>query len=115
MTDPRPFMNREHPKWKPEETIVAEYGAKAQDVGPTVLQEAQELIHGQRQSDYGEPSRNFADIAAGWSVIAGTDISAKQVALMMGWLKMCRLKQSPGHRDSWLDLAGYVGIGADRL
>lgn len=96
------------------EPIMAEY-TPSHYYSKTVLEEAQELIHGERQADYGEPSKNFEDIAAGWSVIAGTELTAKQVALMMCWLKSCRLLKSPNHRDSWLDLAGYVGIGADRL
>lgn len=80
----------------------------------TVLEEAQNLIYGQRQKDYGNARKNFSDIAKGWSVVAGTEISGEQVALMMTWLKICRantgLKAGAGvHRDSAVDIAGYAG------
>jgi len=81
----------------------------------TVLEQAQELIHGERQKDYGEPKVNFERIAKGWSVIFGQEVTPVQVCLAMDWLKTARLIESPNHRDSWLDKAGYIGIGADRL
>lgn len=76
---------------------------------PTMLEEAQKLIYGARQKDYGPAKKNFEDIAAIWSVVIGIPISAEQVALCMIGLKMARIVKTPGHRDSWVDIAGYVG------
>jgi hypothetical protein len=79
------------------------------DVKQSILQSAHELINGQRRKDYGHPSENFADIAAMWAVILGAPVAPEQVILCMIALKMCRLKNSLDHADSWLDVAGYVG------
>ncbi|MEY4332821.1 MAG: phage Yecey3 [Bacteroidota bacterium] len=76
----------------------------------TILEEAQSLIYGDREKDYGKTSDNFADIAKGWEVITKTSITPEQVALMMAWLKICRAnKDNCGKRDSYVDLAGYAG------
>jgi hypothetical protein len=77
---------------------------------PTVLQEAESLIYGDREKDYGKTSDNFADIAKGWEVIAKTTITPEQVGLMMAWLKICRAnKDNCEKRDSLVDLCGYAG------
>jgi uncharacterized protein DUF6378 len=34
------------------------------------------------------------------------------VALCLGAMKIARLTAAPGHRDSWIDLAGYAACGA---
>lgn len=76
----------------------------------TVLQEAESLIYGDREKDYGKTSDNFADIAKGWEVITKTTITPEQVGLMMAWLKICRAnKDNCEKRDSLVDLAGYAG------
>lgn len=76
----------------------------------TVLEEAQSLIYGDREKDYGKTSENFADIAKGWSVLFKTTVTAEQVALAMAWLKICRAnKDNCGKRDSYVDCAGYMG------
>lgn len=75
----------------------------------TILDEAKGLIYGDRQDQYGDALTSFGNIADGWSVIAGTEITAEQVCMMMGWLKMMRLLNQPTHHDSVVDLAGYAG------
>lgn len=76
----------------------------------TVLAEAENLIYGDREKDYGKVSDNFADIAKGWQVIVKTNITPEQVGLMMAWLKICRAnKDNCEKRDSLVDLAGYAG------
>ena len=82
------------------------------EIGQAVLVEAAKLISGERQVDYGTPQKNLERIAAGWEQILDVPIRPDQVALCMAWLKMARLINSPEHRDSWVDLAGYTGIGA---
>ena len=73
-----------------------------------ITQEADALVNGDRQKDYGRPSENFQDIADIWSVILKTPVTAEQVALCMIGLKLARLKHNPQHRDSQTDICGYA-------
>lgn len=77
--------------------------------GKTVAEEAQSLVYGDREKDYGKTSDNFADIAKGWEVIFKTKITSEQVGLAMGWLKICRANQDNCEkRDSIVDCIGYM-------
>ena len=78
-----------------------------------LLKEANELINGDRHKDYGDASDNFRRIAAGWSEIVGKEIKPHEVALMMDWLKTCRLITSPDKEDSWVDKIGYGALGGE--
>lgn len=91
------------------EAPVATHFVTGEDVPETMIDEAVRLINGQRKSDYGPARKNFDDIAAIWSVVLGTAVTGEQVALCMIGLKMARLAKSIGHRDSWVDIVGYVG------
>lgn len=75
----------------------------------SILTDADAIINGDRQSDYGHPRENFENIAAIWSVLLGTKIEWHQVASCMVALKLARLINNPMHEDSWKDIAGYVG------
>ena len=77
------------------------------------LREAATIIQGARDDVYGGPEDNFARIAALWSVIFGQEITLSQVALAMAAVKMARLVNSPSHRDSWVDMAGYAACGSE--
>lgn len=77
-----------------------------------ILMDADRLIHGDRQADYGPPDKNFARIAVGWQVILGAPVTAEQVARCMVWLKIARLCEGP-HRDSYADGAGYLALAAE--
>ena len=77
-----------------------------------ILREAEALINGDRQKDYGTPQENFKRIAAGWSEILGVDVDAEQVALCMAWLKIARLAHGP-HRDSYIDGAAYLALAGE--
>ena len=78
-----------------------------------VLEQAGAAISGDRHDKYGDARDNFANIAAGWQVIFGVDVTAEQVALAMVWVKTARLLQTPSHDDSWLDMAGYAALGGE--
>jgi len=84
--------------------------ARTRDI---LLEEAGDLINKQRETDYGEASKNFQDIATGWSLILDRSVEPEDVALMMAWLKIARLFKSPNHRDSWVDLIGYAALGGE--
>ena len=72
-----------------------------------------------RDLNYGKPEDNFSRVAARWRVHLfnrfGVDVAidAASVALMMADIKLARLENTPGHLDSWVDLAGYAACGAE--
>ena len=75
----------------------------------TILQEAQDIIDGQRSVDYGASRLgSFGDIAAGWSMVLGHEVTPEQVVLCMIQLKVARAKGGGFHRDSFVDIAGYA-------
>jgi hypothetical protein len=84
-----------------------------------LLQEAQELIDGDRQADYGDPHTCHRRIAAYWSMWLEdklrTPLTPIDVAAMMDLLKTARAQANPEKRDNWLDKAGYVGLLVDKL
>ncbi|AVR76634.1 hypothetical protein SEA_COOG_48 [Mycobacterium phage Coog] len=76
----------------------------------TVLQEAERLINGERQQQYGEATESFQRIANLWSAYKGVNITELDVVNMMVLLKVSRT-QGAYHRDSYVDIAGYAGLG----
>jgi len=78
-----------------------------------ILAAAADIISGDRQEDYGDWSDNAEDIASMWSVILGSNVSARQVGLCMIALKMVRLKRGPHHEDSFVDICGYAALGGE--
>lgn len=76
----------------------------------SVLVNAEELINGARQENYGEPSSNFKNIADMWSAYLGSSVSARDVCNMMALLKIARLKNGQ-HKDSSVDACGYLALG----
>lgn len=86
----------------------------------SILQEAEALIHGQRQTDYGDKRQNFSQIAMIWTGMLARKLAPEakltpdDVAILMIGMKAARLAKSPEHRDSWVDIAGYAAC-AERL
>lgn len=80
----------------------------------TILDEAAEIVSGARRKAYGHPERNFSRIAALWNAyLAGKPngplpITDTDVSLLMILMKVARLIETPTHRDSLVDLAGYA-------
>lgn len=80
-----------------------------------MLHQAQDLIQGQRQSDYGDKLTNFSQIAMLWQATLahklppGVRITPEDVAICMMQVKIARLAKSPDHKDSIMDIAGYAG------
>lgn len=71
------------------------------------LQEAMDLVHGERATDYGNMSDSFNRIGLFWSAYLGVKVDALDVAKMMILLKVSRAKHN-NHRDSYVDIIGYV-------
>lgn len=72
-----------------------------------VLEEANKLVHGDRNADYGHPIDDFTRTAQMWSAILGVTVSAEQVGLCMCAVKISRQCNKP-KADNLVDLAGYA-------
>jgi hypothetical protein len=59
---------------------------------------------------YGSARLNLADTAARMSRTLGMTVTPQLVCLLMIDVKLSRLRHSPGHLDSMMDLAGYAGL-----
>lgn len=69
---------------------------------------AKRLTSYDRQLDYGSPIEDFTKQAKMWSVILGVGVTPQQIAMCMITVKLCRLTNSPRHRDSAIDVVGYA-------
>ena len=81
-----------------------------------ILEKANELVNGERQVDYGDPKHNHKRIANLWEAyLTGCGIPCclqpHDVAIMMMLMKVARLMNTPGHEDTWVDIAGYAQVG----
>lgn len=76
------------------------------------LKAAAECVCGSRKEDYGSLEDNFGVIAALWTAYTGTDVTPKDVAMMMALLKIARAKAG-SKPDNYVDLAGYAACGAE--
>lgn len=83
----------------------------------SVLKQALEIVHKDRNLDYGSPEDNFATIAELWqsyfdAIPVDRKVTAHDVAVCMILVKVSRLATSPGKEDHWVDIAGYSACGA---
>lgn len=67
----------------------------------SILQEAMDLVQGDRRIDYGDIATYFARIAAFWSTYLDAHVTTLDVAKMMMLLKIARAKHN-NHRDSYI-------------
>lgn len=85
-----------------------------------VLQEAAELIDGDRNLSYGTPTQNFTNIAEMWTTYLkhklkdGETLAASDVADLMILLKIARNIASK-KKDTYADAAGYAGCGYEAM
>ena len=73
----------------------------------SITKEAQDIVHGERQQDYGNMGESFRRIAGLWSAYLGVHVDYLDVGKMMILLKVSRAKNQ-NHRDSYVDIVGYV-------
>lgn len=84
----------------------------------SVLREASQLIHGDRNLHYGEPTDNFDTIATIWTALLshklkdGEVFSAADVADFSIGIKLARNKAGR-KRDNYTDIAGYAACGEE--
>lgn len=75
----------------------------------TILQEALQLVNGDRNEAYGNPKAKYEVIAALWSAVLGFKVEPRQVILCMIATKLGR--ESMKHkRDNLVDLSGYCEV-----
>lgn len=74
----------------------------------SVLDKAEEIISGDRERTYGDPGKNLTVIADMWSAYVGVELTSHDVCNMMVLLKVARLRNSPSHEDSMVDIVGYT-------
>ena len=73
----------------------------------TIAQEAENVVYGDRQADYGSVTENFSNIARLWSVLLKVEVTPNQVALCMVQLKIAR-QLNKSKMDNLVDIVGYV-------
>lgn len=76
---------------------------------PTIAVDALRLVDEDRKDQYGDYDENLSRIAAMWSGLLGTDITAMDVALMMVLVKISRSKAGYA-RDNAVDGVAYFLI-----
>ena len=81
--------------------------------------EADKIINGERQDQYGSPEDSFERIARYWSAYLQShetmELDGLDVAHMMVLFKMARMQGQETCRDNYIDAAGYLAIAADRM
>lgn len=82
-----------------------------------LLRSAIKLTEGDRNTSYGDPADNLgqtADLFNTYFSRRDSEIlSAQDVAAFNILQKLSRLSFSPGHVDSWTDIAAYAAIGGE--
>jgi hypothetical protein len=86
------------------------HGLEKNETPKTLLDEARDIVYGDREQTHGEPVRNLAAIASMWTPIFGADVTPEKVCLAMIALKVARAVNNPRHRDHWIDIGGYVAL-----
>ena len=77
------------------------------------LDGAKECVCKSRQEQYGSVEDSFAKIAALWSAYLGVEISPLDACMMMGQMKVARIKTGVFKEDSFIDACGYIACAAE--
>jgi hypothetical protein len=78
-------------------------------VGESILSEAERLIHGDRNADYGPFDEDYGRAVAIYRAWRGDrmETAADGIAFMV-CVKLSRMAVSPKKRDHYVDAAGYL-------
>lgn len=79
------------------------------DRDDSILLEAQNLVHGPRQDDYGHPFDDYSRVTGAFNALTGHNLTAEEGAIFMVCLKLSRECNRP-KRDNRTDGAGYFGV-----
>lgn len=78
-----------------------------------ILNAAMKATNGDRDKKHGRPEDSFAMIGQLWEAYTGRMYSNVDVAIMLGLLKVARIKTGTGGMDSFVDLAGYAACAGE--
>lgn len=78
-----------------------------------ILQEAANLIDGERNEQHGAREKCHGEIAKLWTWWTGIQIDAHDVAIMMALLKIARIKTGGYNKDAYIDGCGYFSIAGE--
>ena len=78
------------------------------------LAQVQAIIQ-QRGENYGDVRDNMTETAKRMSLTLKYKVTPESVCLMMIDIKLARLKETPGHLDSVLDVMGYAALLAELI
>lgn len=105
------------PVQRQENSVPEAEDTGAVDPRAEILDEAKRIVTADRANAYGPPEDNFRRIADLWTEYVSEIwkkreyFKAEDVAVMMILMKVARLIETPGHKDSWQDIAGYSACG----
>ena len=75
----------------------------------SILSEAEEIVNGSRQSDYGDARESFSRVATIASVMTGKELAPEDCCAVLMAVKLVR--ESFAHRrDNLVDLCGYAEL-----
>jgi len=77
-----------------------------------ILEQAKELVGGDRQKDYGDKLTTHQNIAALWSIFLRKKVTPHDVAMCMALVKVARLMHAH-KKDNYIDLAAYAAIAGE--
>lgn len=83
-----------------------------------ILDAASDIVHNDRNKQYGNPEDNFHNIAEAWNAYLQAKgivhkLRSADVPIMMVLMKTARLATNPNHLDSTVDIAGYAACLGD--
>lgn len=92
------------------------------EIKSPTLKRADDIIHGERQDQYGNPEDSFARIAEYWNCYLGEmccescrGLDSKDVAILLALMKIARMSGQQWHPDNPIDVCGYMAILNDRI
>lgn len=91
----------------PLEQLPIESAKASPPKAESILEEAQRIVHGQRNQDYGSPLANFTQTAGLINATFGTEFIAEDIPILMILLKISRHRHKR-KRDNLVDIAGYA-------
>lgn len=78
-----------------------------------ILDTAYDIIHGDREKDYGLPIDSFRRLAQAFELVLGHPVTPVTAAALMIAMKLSRLSGGDYKDDTWVDIAGYAALGAE--
>lgn len=80
-----------------------------------VLHRAAACILSDRNRQYGPPEDSFTHISSLWSSYLSHPITPQDVAILLGLMKVGRMKHNKSHEDSFVDAVGYFAIAGELI